>query len=101
MISAIGSDVATWHPLPPSYEMHGDGSGTFPPTRTGEFSVESSPVPANGEATPQERNKKGVSRRRLRPASRVRRRRAVCVSQRRLRLVAALSLRLRIGRARL
>src|SRR5262245_17506084 len=23
MISAIGSDVATWHPPPPSYEMHG------------------------------------------------------------------------------
>src|SRR3954447_13585764 len=23
MISAIGSDVATWHPPPPSYEMQG------------------------------------------------------------------------------
>ena len=23
MISAIGSDVATWHPPPPSYETHG------------------------------------------------------------------------------
>lgn len=27
MISAIGSDVATWHPPPQSYEMHGHGSG--------------------------------------------------------------------------
>jgi hypothetical protein len=27
MISAIGSDVATWHPPPPSYEMDGHGSG--------------------------------------------------------------------------
>src|SRR5688500_7364589 len=30
MISAIGSDVATWHPPPPSYEMHGHGSGDIP-----------------------------------------------------------------------
>src|SRR6266545_5656975 len=27
MISAIGSDVATWHPPPPSYEMHGETYG--------------------------------------------------------------------------
>src|SRR5438034_8873241 len=28
MISAIGSDVATWHPPPPSYEMHGRTHGS-------------------------------------------------------------------------
>ena len=27
MISAIGSDVATWHPPPPSYEIHGRTHG--------------------------------------------------------------------------
>src|SRR5207247_9263952 len=27
MISAIGSDVAKWHPPPPSYEMHGETYG--------------------------------------------------------------------------
>src|SRR5215210_7747871 len=32
MISAIGSVVATWHPPPPSYEVHGS-SRTFPHTR--------------------------------------------------------------------
>jgi hypothetical protein len=30
MISAIGSDFATWHPPPPSYEMDGHGSGDIP-----------------------------------------------------------------------
>src|SRR6266542_2593941 len=28
MISAIGSDVATWHPPPPSYDMHGRTHGS-------------------------------------------------------------------------
>src|SRR6266566_5384338 len=28
MISAIGSDVARWHPPPPSYDMHGRTHGS-------------------------------------------------------------------------
>src|SRR6266542_4977222 len=60
MISAMGSDVATWHPRPPSYEMHGrtHGAGSshlgnqLRGTTASERSSTSSDIPAHsGTAT--------------------------------------------------
>src|SRR5829696_8961723 len=54
MISAIGSDVATWHPPPPSYEMRGRTTGaarpgqeTFPHHGRNQRYGRLTPYPAN------------------------------------------------------